>query len=162
MIRWLGALMIVLSCTFIGWREQRVIRLGMLSIKDAERVIEVLRLHICIRGLPLPSVLEELERGLPGRFSKVAETYKNLRDVSFADYWQSCLLAGKMCQECVLILTEATESLISGHTPERVLDSAQQQLACAMEYAVNRQQEMGRLPLTFGVAAGCMLVLILL
>jgi len=161
-IRWLGALMIVLSCTSIGLLGQKSMQHRIDTLKDAETIVEILRLHICIRGLPLPSVLEELERKLPERFSGASQIYGTVRDVPFAGYWQACLQAAGIGAESVEILGELVEELVGGQTPERALNSARQRLARAMSNAVNIQRERGRLPLAFGAAGGCVLVLILL
>lgn len=154
--------MVIAAATLLGWREQCAMRRRVCSLEEAERIVEFLRLHISIRGLSLPMVLEEIVRAFPNRFSGVQHVLGEVKDVPVSRLWRACLQAGGLDAEASCILGDAIDAIAGGQIPERALDIAAEQLKLVRERASAQEKEKGKLPVAFGAAGGCLLTLILL
>lgn len=162
LIHWLGAMLIITACAGVGWREQRELHHRVRSLQEGETIAELLRMVVCVRGLPLPFVLGEMQSALPQRFGAAERMYAQLTEVSFCEYWKACLGAGGLCLTSQSILTEAVKSITCGQPPERAMDICQARLRQSLKEAQKQKNEKARLYVAFGTAAGCLLTLILL
>jgi len=161
-IRWLGFLLTISACAATGWRARQALRNRVGCLDEARRIAEQLRLHVCVRRIPLPQLLHQLEMSFPGRFARAEEMFLSLRDVAFCDYWRTCLAAGGFTQEASKPLIEAVEAISCGQIPERAMEICDIALSRLQENAREQERERGKLYLAFGTAGGCFLALILL
>lgn len=161
MTGWLGVLLVVAASGAMGVSASLELRRRVRELEEGLEIAGRMRTEVCTRRLPLPQVLQVLAQAYPRRFPGAEEALNALEQVPFRLLWAAVVQAMGLCPEAREPLTALGNALARGDEPQRAFDLCQERLQAAKERAARLQEERGRLYTALGVAAGCLLAIVL-
>lgn len=135
------------------------------QLRQAERLLaaaETMRTEILFRRTPLPAMAERLSRTYPDLLPGMENASRLLADFSFDEVWRAavrCAALPGALEEPLLLLGG---SLSAGAEPERALTAFTETVKSVRGSLREKRAANARLYPSLGIAAGCMLALLLL
>lgn len=171
MAKLFGALLIILSCTLIGFKKSASLRNRARSLADIINALEVMRSEICTRLTPMPELIERLSREAPreaGRFfSLINGNLGALGRKSFSEIW-TCSARNSVSLGLKAEETEAVVALgtylgrFEAKEQETAINRCISRMEGFLDEARRESRVNGKLYSGLGLAAGLMLTIILI
>ena len=158
----LGAVLILLSGGGAGLSIVCELNRRISQTEDIERIIARMQTDVCLRRLPLPVLLTELERAYPAYFSGAGEIAGRLTDISFAHLWCACVRAIRLYPSAAEALCRLGEELSGGEPPQQAFELCQAKLKELRLKLTKRREELGRVYIAAGLAVSGFFVILLL
>lgn len=157
-----GAILLIAAGAYAGFSALE--RVGRV-LQCAETILEAsrdIRTEILCHRTPLPQLLERLGTRYPRLFSNAENVSALVREFSFLSVWTAsihCAALSKTLEEPLLRLGE---QLSSGAEPEQALDALNESVRNVRDALRERKKAAVRLYPSLGLAAGCLLAVLLL
>lgn len=158
----LGAVLVLLAGGGAGLSVVREMNRQLRQTEDMQQIVRRMKTEICLRRLPLPIMLAELEKAFPPYFAGAGEASALLAEVSFEELWRACIRAIRLYPALEELLCRLGTELSRGEPPQEVLDICSARLHEMRSSQTQRREEMGRVYVTAGFAAGGLLVILML
>lgn len=158
----LGAIFLIAAGAYAGFSALERVSTALCcaeAILDASRDM---RTEILCHRTPLPQLLERLAARYPRLFSGAENASTLVREFSFLSIWTAsvrCAALPKTLEEPLLRLGE---QLSSGMEPEQALDALDESVRHVRDSLREKKRAAVRLYPSLGLAAGCLLAVLLL
>ena len=154
LIRWLGALMLLLACGGTGVRFSRELRSRVNILERILGKLDLLQMEVCRLQTPLPEILPLLT----GRSLDTSELMMR----PFCEIWQREIGLLVLDESDAAILEELGRALSRGDEPERAFLSARERLRIQMAAANADVESKCRLSTGLGICLGLLLAIVLI
>ena len=158
----LGAMLILSAGGGAGLSVVREMNRRLRQTEDMQQIIRSMRTDICLRRLPLPAILSELEKEFPTYFAGAGRAAGLLTQVSFEELWQACIRTIGLYPVLEDLICRIGTELSRGEPPQEVLDICSARLQEMKSSQARRREEMGRVYVAAGFAAGGLFVILML
>ncbi len=157
-----GAILLIAAGTYTGFSALE--RVGT-ALSCAEMILDAsrdLRTEILRRRTPLPQVLERLGARFPQLFRSAENASALVRDFSFLSVWTASVRCAALPGALEEPLLRLGEQLSSGAEPEQALDALEESVRPVRDALREKKRAAVRLYPSLGLAAGCLLAVLLL
>lgn len=158
----LGAVLIFLAGGGAGLSVVREMNRRLRQTEDMRQIIGRMRTDVCLRRLSLPDMLAGLERAFPAYFAGAGDAARLLAEVSFDELWRACIRAIGLYPALEELLCRLGTELSRGEPPQEVLEVCSARLQEMKSSLAKRREEMGRVYVAAGFAAGGLFVILML
>ena len=154
LIRWLGALMLLLACGGTGIRCSRELRQRVDKLQRILEKLDLLQMEVCRLRTPLPEVLQLLT-------GQVLDTTELLTR-PFYEIWQREVGTLELLPSDAAVLEELGQALSRGDDPERAFLSVRERLRIRLAEASADAESKCRLSAGMGICLGLLLAIVLI
>ena len=121
-----------------------------------------MRTEILFHRTPLPQLLEQLGTRYPQLFPDTKNASALVREFSFLSVWTASIRCAALAKALEEPLLRLGEQLSSGAEPEQALDALEETVRHARDALREQKKAAVRLYPSLGLAAGCLLAVLLL
>ena len=158
----LGAVFLIAAGTYAGFCALERIRT---ALRCAETILEAsrdIRMEILCHRTALPQLLERLGARYPRLFPDAENASMLVREFSFLSVWTASIRCAALPRALEEPLLRLGEQLSSGTDPEQALDALDESIRLTRDQLREKNRTAVRLYPSLGLAAGCMLAVLLL
>lgn len=162
MISAFGAILLIAAGGYAGFSALEHIQT---ALRLAETVLEAsrdIRTEILCHRTPLPQMLEWLGARYPRLFPETENTSVLVREFSFFSVWAASIRCAALPKSLEGPLLRLGEQLSSGADPEQTLDALDDSVRLLRDSLREKNGAAVRLYPSLGLAAGCLLAVLLL
>lgn len=162
MISAFGAILLIAAGGYAGFSALEHIRA---SLRSAEMILEAsrdMRTEILCHRTPLPQLMEQLGARYPALFRETKNASALVREFSFLSVWTASIRCAALPKSLEEPLLRLGEQLSSGTQPEQALDALDASVRLVLDGLREKNRAAVRLYPPLGLAAGCLLAVLLL
>ena len=155
MISAFGAILLITAGGYAGFSALEHLRT---ALRSAETILDAsrdMRTEILCHRTPLPQLLERLGARYPRLFPNAENACMLVREFSFLSVWTASI-------RCAALLLRLGTQLSSGAEPEQALDALDVSVRLVRDALREKDRAAVRLYPSLGLAAGCLLAVLLL
>ena len=158
----LGAILLIVAGAYAGFSALE--RVGK-ELQCAEMLLTAsrdMRTEILFHRTPLPQLMERLGTRYPRLFPDTGNASALVREFSFLSVWRASIRCASLPKALEEPLLRFGEQLSSGAEPEQALDALEESVRHVRDTLRERKKAAVRLYPSLGLAAGCLLAVLLL
>lgn len=162
MITAFGAILLIAAGGYAGFFALEHIRT---ALRLSETILEAshdIRTEIFCHRTPLPQLLERLGVRYPALFRETENATMLVREFSFLSVWMASIRCAALPKALEEPLLRLGEQLSSGAAPEQTLDALDDSIRLIRDSLREKNRAAVRLYPSLGLAAGCLLAILLL
>ena len=155
MISAFGAILLITAGGYAGFSALEHLRT---ALRSAETILDAsrdMRTEILCHRTPLPQLLERLGARYPRLFPDAENACMLVREFSFLSVWTASI-------RCAALPKRLGAQLCSGTEPEQALDALDASVRLVRDALREKDRAAVRLYPSLGLAAGCLLAVLLL
>ena len=162
MIASLGALLLIAAGGYAGFSALNRVQTSLLRAEEMLRAAQEMHTEIVHYRTPLPQLLERLGERYPCLFPETKNFSGLIRDFSFFSVWKASIQCAALPAALEEPLLRLGMQLASGADPEATLDAFGETIRLIRDSLLARKSAAVRLYPSLGLAAGCLLAVLLL
>ena len=162
MIASLGALLLIAAGGYAGFSALNRVQTSLLRAEEMLRAAQEMRTEIVHYRTPLPQLLERLGERYPCLFPETKNAAGLIRDFSFFSVWKASIQCAALPAVLEEPLLRLGMQLSSGADPETALNAFSDAVRFVRDSFLARKNAAVRLYPSLGLAAGCLLAVLLL
>ena len=158
----LGALLLIAAGGYAGFSALSRVQASLLRAEEMLCAAQEMRTEIVHYRTPLPQLLERLGVGYPRLFPETENASDLIRDFSFSSVWSASVRCAALPAPLEEPLLRLGLQLSSGANPEPTLDAFTDAVRLVRDSLLAKKSAAVRLYPSLGLAAGCLLAVLLL
>lgn len=162
MITAYGAVFLIAAGAYAGFSAFETVRSSLGCTETLLAALRDMRTEILYHRTPLPQLLERLGKRYPAVFSPAENTSELVREFSFFAVWSASIRCSSIPKALEEPLLRFGEQLSSGADPEQMLTALEENVSYVRSSLREKEQTARRLYPSLGIAAGCILAVLLL
>lgn len=162
MITAYGAVFLIAAGAYAGFSALEKVRSLLGCTETLLAALRDMRTEILYHRTPLPQLLERLGKRYPAVFSHAENTSELVREFSFFAVWSASIRCSSIPKALEEPLLRLGEQLCSGADPEQMLTALEENVSYVRSSLREKEQTARRLYPSLGIAAGCILAVLLL